>query len=213
MGIVLICGGAASAATVLDFDFVGDSGALTFNGFNDFGTIDGLSSSITFTLTGIDTATDVWTFDYSLANTSGSPVTASRVSTFGFNVDPDVAFTGAVESGAVFDGVSSGNIPNGLPNVEFCLTAGPNCSGGGGQGVLLGGSTSGSFSLDFAGDVSTVSFADLYVRYQSINAPGISGGSAVGVGTVVPEPATWAMMIFGFGGVGGLMRRRRMVFA
>jgi hypothetical protein len=28
-------------------------------------------------------------------------------------------------------------------------------------------------------------------------------------GAVVPEPATWAMMIMGFGGVGALMRRRR----
>ena len=29
----------------------------------------------------------------------------------------------------------------------------------------------------------------------------------------VPEPATWAMMIMGFGGVGALMRRRRMALA
>jgi hypothetical protein len=30
---------------------------------------------------------------------------------------------------------------------------------------------------------------------------------------VVPEPATWAMMIMGFGGVGSLLRRRRMALA
>jgi hypothetical protein len=37
---------------------------------------------------------------------------------------------------------------------------------------------------------------------------------AVLVGAAVPEPATWAMMILGFGGVGTLMRRRRaMAFA
>jgi hypothetical protein len=30
---------------------------------------------------------------------------------------------------------------------------------------------------------------------------------------VVPEPATWAMMILGFGGVGATMRRRRSAFA
>jgi hypothetical protein len=30
------------------------------------------------------------------------------------------------------------------------------------------------------------------------------------IGAAVPEPATWAMMIVGFGGVGALMRRRRV---
>ena len=29
----------------------------------------------------------------------------------------------------------------------------------------------------------------------------------------VPEPATWAMMILGFGGVGAMMRRRRYAVA
>ena len=30
-----------------------------------------------------------------------------------------------------------------------------------------------------------------------------------GAGTAVPEPATWTMMIAGFGLVGGALRRRR----
>jgi hypothetical protein len=33
--------------------------------------------------------------------------------------------------------------------------------------------------------------------------------SAVAVGGAVPEPATWAMMIFGFGAVGSMLRYRR----
>jgi hypothetical protein len=32
-------------------------------------------------------------------------------------------------------------------------------------------------------------------------------------GPRIPEPATWAMMIMGFGGIGALMRRRRMALA
>lgn len=41
-----------------------------------------------------------------------------------------------------------------------------------------------------------------------------SGGAALEISdiaavTLVPEPATWAMMILGFGGVGGLLRQRR----
>ena len=42
---------------------------------------------------------------------------------------------------------------------------------------------------------------------------GVTG--AIGGGTLiaVPEPATWAMMIMGFGGVGALIRRRRTMAA
>ena len=31
----------------------------------------------------------------------------------------------------------------------------------------------------------------------------------IGVGPVIPEPATWAMMVLGFGGIGAMLRRRR----
>jgi len=35
----------------------------------------------------------------------------------------------------------------------------------------------------------------------------------IGAVALVPEPATWAMMVLGFGGVGGLIRRRRPAMA
>jgi hypothetical protein len=35
----------------------------------------------------------------------------------------------------------------------------------------------------------------------------------IGAVTLVPEPAAWAMMVLGFGGVGGLVRRRRQLLA
>jgi hypothetical protein len=38
----------------------------------------------------------------------------------------------------------------------------------------------------------------------------ITGGTAVGL---VPEPATWATMLLGLGGLGGMMRRRRALSA
>jgi len=37
------------------------------------------------------------------------------------------------------------------------------------------------------------------------------GGTDGGGGNEIPEPATWAMMIMGFGGIGAMMRRRRFV--
>ena len=35
----------------------------------------------------------------------------------------------------------------------------------------------------------------------------------IGVGPTIPEPATWAMMIMGFGGIGAVLRRRRRLLA
>jgi len=37
-----------------------------------------------------------------------------------------------------------------------------------------------------------------------------TGFATNGGGGVIPEPATWAMMILGFGGVGAMLRRRRV---
>ena len=67
-----------------------------------------------------------------------------------------------------------------------------------------------TFTLNFGAALgSSISIDDLFVRYQSINAPGIAGGSGVGTVVVVPEPATWAMLILGFGLAGASLRRRR----
>ena len=40
-----------------------------------------------------------------------------------------------------------------------------------------------------------------YNLTQAVTTPGTGGG--------IPEPATWAFMIFGFGAIGGAMRRQR----
>ncbi len=49
---------------------------------------------------------------------------------------------------------------------------------------------------------------------QTLIVSGISGGNGSYAGTLafgVPEPATWGMLILGFGAIGGAMRRRRNV--
>jgi hypothetical protein len=47
--------------------------------------------------------------------------------------------------------------------------------------------------------------------YQTYTRFGFSDFSASGIARGVPEPATWAMMIIGFGAVGTAVRRRRSV--
>ena len=79
----------------------------------------------------------------------------------------------------------------------------------------LGENGTGSFTLNFASAISNVDLTNLFVRYQSIDAPtaGVVGGSGVGqavsVGSAVPEPASWALMIIGFSTAGALLRRER----
>jgi len=207
--LTILASAPASAATYL-FDSVGDSYVIDFNGFTDTGTIPGLTSEITYTLSALSGTTA--TFSYIVDNTSSAPVTASRVSSFGFNIDPNFTSVGTV-TGAVFPTVSSGNVPNGVPNVEFCLTAGPNCAGGAGGGVGISDpNATGTFQFNFASAPTTITLSDLYVRYQSIDAPSlnITGGSATGIPVgVVPEPTTWAMMLAGFFGMGAILRSQR----
>lgn len=66
----------------------------------------------------------------------------------------------------------------------------------------FGGTTMGAFGA------STVTNSGLAQGALAINA----GSTAVPLAVItggVPEPASWAMMIIGFGGVGALMRRRQ----
>jgi hypothetical protein len=48
---------------------------------------------------------------------------------------------------------------------------------------------------------------------RQIRVGGVQAIPGGGGGNEVPEPATWAMMIMGFGGVGAMMRRRRLTLA
>ena len=54
-------------------------------------------------------------------------------------------------------------------------------------------------------------YADRYQTQASLNFSVDTVGVSVNPG--VPEPATWAMMLVGFGGLGGLLRRRRSLVA
>lgn len=45
------------------------------------------------------------------------------------------------------------------------------------------------------------------------NTPGADIGLDVSQGVAVPEPTTWALMIFGFGAIGSVLRRRRTALA
>ena len=212
-GVLAAAALAASPASAMSFVDAGDSVVINYNGIVDGDVVNGLTSSLTLTFLGF-TGNNA-NFSYQLSNTSSGAITASRLSSFGFDVETaNFSFANSSETSSIFTKRNSGQFPQpndgGGPR-DFCMSAGPNCGGGGG-GVLIGNSESAGFTLAFTSLPSMVELSNFAVRYQSIT--GAQGGnSGIGVGTpsvdAVPEPATWAMMIGGFGLVGGALRRRR----
>lgn len=206
----------AHAATVLTWtnSDLNLTRTLDFNGFEDGVVIDGLGAEVDYTLTGIGSGGKSWTFSYAVENTSDSPIWASRISTVGFNVDPNISSSSAT---GTYYKTASGNVPM-IGSRDVCLTIN-NCAGGSYGGVTIGHTGTGTFTLKFSSAKSSVDLSDFYVRYQSVYGGGEWGGSAVGEvvtnTAAVPEPATWAMMIIGFGAIGSTLRsaRRRAVLA
>ncbi|HEY0964713.1 MAG TPA: cistern family PEP-CTERM protein [Candidatus Paceibacterota bacterium] len=203
----ILAAGPANASYL--FDEKGDSYNISFNGLVEGDEIAGLTANLVLTL--YDVVGNDLFFNYKLDNTSSLPITYSEVGSFGFNSTPN--FTGSQIIDGFFPTKSSGNIPGGLPNVEFCLTAGPNCSGTASNGIEQGDDGVGNFKLTYGSFDDGVTLGDFYVRYQAIYGPGMRGASGVGISgggdTAVPEPGTWALMILGFGGAGAMLRRHQ----
>lgn len=214
---------ALADAIVLDSGDVGTSFTVGFNGFDGSGTVTGLTSSATFTLTSLTANT--YTFGYTVNNTSTSPLTSSRISGFGFNTDPNIS--GASSTGTYNIVGTTSNVPN-IGTVDVCFKDGGgtnSCAGGGSGGVTLGGTGSGTLTLSFASALSSLNISDFFVRYQSIagtnaNTP----SSAVGSGTItssgststggstggVPVPEPGMLGLFMLGAAGLWFRRRRI---
>ncbi len=217
----------ASPATFAAAD-IGVKVNRLYNGFVDETLTSGLSSRTVFQLTAIGNGGRNWDFAYAVQNRFTAPVTAARVSIFGFDVDGITASNNtlalqAASATGVYDTVArNGNVPQIGPTLDVCFRAGGGgggcASGGGGGNSTAGSFIGGTFRLTFASAVQRVILDNFFVRYQSVNSAVLNGASGVGVDTMlwspaVPEPATWAQMIAGFGLLGLAMRRRRALAA
>jgi hypothetical protein len=68
------------------------------------------------------------------------------------------------------------------------------------------------FDID-RGDISVGDKVIFFARWSGANDGPESFFLVPNVGGAIPEPATWALMIMGFGGTGAMLRRRRPAFA
>ena len=156
--------------------------------------VSGLTSQLLLTLTG--GTGNAFDFTYVLTKSG-----AANLVGFGFDTNPDLAsvmnVTGPLAFFANTTFPASGNI-------EACFNGGNNCSAADGQA----GSFSGGFTLNFTGSAPFTlnAFVD---RYASIAALNNQSGEGHPFVPAVPEPATWTMMLLGFGGIGMAMRRGR----
>ena len=169
--------------------------------------LSGLESTIDYALLAVGGGGTTFDIGYRLDNTSTGEGSQSSIAVFGFDITPLSGLD--VLSGDFVEG-SGGNF-NGVGKLDFCLYQGSNCNGGATDGVFVDDAPEvGSFRLTYSSAQSSIHLYNFGTRWQRTGL--FAEDSASGIGTPmtpVPEPATWAMMIAGFGLVGAALRRRR----
>lgn len=207
---------ALADAITLGSGDIGQTFNFAFDGYSGSTTINGLTSTAAFTLTGVTPTS--YTFNYSLTNTTSDPVN-SRLSGFAFNTDPNIA--SASSTGAFSYTTINGSYPNGIGSVDVCFKDAQTgaCSGGGNGGLLDGQTGTGSFTLNFAQPLTSLTLSDFFVRYQSITGAGnvssasgtgtltSTGGSTSTGGTPVPEPGMIGLLGAALAGLAFARRR------
>lgn len=206
VGLTALALSATAAEASISFDLpAGDTTTVysgVFNGWTDSGITD-ISAKIQFSL--YDKTGDIWTIVFDLWNTTDPLTQNSTVTLFGFNSLPNIIGATTSDDWDIF--VFNDSLP-GNTAVEICIKeAGntQNCNSGS-LGIDAGQHTSFKIAFQVAdGSANVMTLDNFWVRYQSVG-PDYEDS---GIGTLIPEPATWIMMILGFAGMGTALKYRR----
>lgn len=173
-------------------------------------TFDGIYINLANGATGLDTAGSPIPAGWDI-----NPYLINGVFTFFWN-NSAPSVSGGVATGTVYTDLAPGSVVSSAS----AFTA---ASGGGGAGSTIAFQSTGTHTLGFRffnEGTSAINYG--YMRIQNTGSTGFpatilgwsfqNDGSSITVptpgGSAVPEPASWAMMIGGFGLVGGALRRR-----
>ena len=191
--------------------------SINFNGLTESGgsqvLVNGLTASLDYLLQSVThdggAGTNDWVFQMSVTNTTTAPTT-STLTAIGFDMGGYGAIISGSTDGVYFSEVDlNGQFPMGLGRLDVCVTGfNGQCAGGGG-GLTAGQSETFYLMLTMSDSITSFTIDNFAVRYQAINGDGFEGASGIGLVTTIPEPATWLMMIIGFGIVSASARRSR----
>ncbi len=194
---VMVIGAAAAHAVVVVP--VSATGSSSYNGYNDFYAID----------QGEGAATTDWA--------SASQGTASKL-----NLDLGAVYnlSAAYVTDRVTSGGGNGGFVGGLFDftTSFSLQAFTDASFTTPAGAALVFNKSNpavhNAPIDFLDTVAVAGLSGRYIQYSVLAANGVNPGlSDIRFNATVPEPASWSLMIVGFGLVGLARRRRATVVA
>jgi hypothetical protein len=202
----------AVAATTLSFDSVGDTGRFGFSGIEGVAGTENVAAVLTLTLRA--RTANSFLLDYAISNDTGGSFDKATLLSFGFDIAQPLF--SAVATG-VYDRTGTGAVP-GFGPVDLCVLAGGPagvCNGNSNAGVKVGEAAGrGTLTLRLSTPSTSLELDNSFVRWGNVRSkrPDIKVPEGISEGLVLmepaPEPATWAMMIAGFGLVGTALRQK-----